>query len=129
MFYNCNIQLSCAIMLILLYIRVDQYNQNPHIWYNRSFSNLRHIVMERHWNSPVQQSRAKLAFLKIDMQHWRPPPPSQSTPPWSQMSVIYFTTRTPAVTDVFESGRNVGALRPGRCVGFRSLASGIADDI
>ena len=30
-----------------------------------------------------------------------------------------FTTRLPAVTDVFVSGRNVGALRPGRRVGFR----------
>ena len=39
------------------------------------------------------------------------------------------TTRTPAVTDVFGSGRNVGALRPGRRVGFRSLAQGLADDI
>ena len=29
------------------------------------------------------------------------------------------TTRPPAVTDVFDSGRNVGALRPGRRVGFR----------
>ena len=40
-----------------------------------------------------------------------------------------FTTRTPAVPDVFDSGRNVGALRPGRRVGFRSLALDIADDI
>ena len=40
-----------------------------------------------------------------------------------------FTTRTPAVTDVFESGRNVGALRPARHVGFRLLAPGLADDI
>ena len=40
-----------------------------------------------------------------------------------------FTTRTPTVTDVFVSGRNVGALRPGRRVPFRSLAPGIADDI
>ena len=40
-----------------------------------------------------------------------------------------FTTRTPAVTDVFDSGRNVGALRPGHRVGFRSLAPGLADDI
>ena len=39
------------------------------------------------------------------------------------------TTRTPAVTDVFDSGRNVGALRPGRRVGFRSVALGLADDI
>ena len=38
--------------------------------------------------------------------------------------VTYFTTRTPAVTDVLGSGRNVGALRPGRRVGFRSLAPG-----
>ena len=44
--------------------------------------------------------------------------------------VIYiFTTRPPAVTDVFDSGRNVGALRPGRRVSFRSLALAIADDI
>ena len=36
-------------------------------------------------------------------------------------STVYahFTTRTAAVPDVFDSGRNVGALRPGRCVGFR----------
>ena len=40
-----------------------------------------------------------------------------------------FTTRPPAVPDVFESGRNVGALRPARRVGFRSVAPGIADDI
>ena len=40
-----------------------------------------------------------------------------------------FTTRTAAVTDVFDSGRNVGALRPGRRVGFRSLVPGPADDI
>ena len=33
--------------------------------------------------------------------------------------VCSFTTRTPAVTDVFDSGRNEGALRPGRRVGFR----------
>ena len=30
-----------------------------------------------------------------------------------------FTTHPPAVTDVFDSGRNVGALRPGRRGGFR----------
>ena len=40
-----------------------------------------------------------------------------------------FTTCLPAVPDVFDSGRNVGALRPGRRVGFRSLAKGLADDI
>ena len=40
-----------------------------------------------------------------------------------------FTTRTAAVTDVLVSGRNDGALRPGRRVGFRSLAPGLADDI
>ena len=40
-----------------------------------------------------------------------------------------FTTRTAAVTDVFDSGRNVAALRPVRSVGFRSLVPGIADDI
>ena len=40
-----------------------------------------------------------------------------------------FTTRTPAVTDVFDSGRNDGALRPGRRVGFRSVGPGQADDI
>ena len=45
------------------------------------------------------------------------------------MSFHLFTTRLPAVTDVFGSARNVGALRPGRRVGFRSLASGLADDI
>ena len=39
---------------------------------------------------------------------------------------LTITTRPPAVTDhdVFDSGRNVGALRPGRRVGFRSLAPG-----
>ena len=42
---------------------------------------------------------------------------------------ILFTTRTPAVTDVFGSGRNVGALRPARHVGFRSPAPVAADDI
>ena len=42
---------------------------------------------------------------------------------------MVFTTRTPAVTDVLGSGRNVGALRPARRVGFRSLAPGLADDI
>ena len=30
-----------------------------------------------------------------------------------------FTTRMPAVPDVFDSGRNVGALRLARRVGFR----------
>ena len=45
------------------------------------------------------------------------------------MLVLYvvlqcFTTRPPAVTDVLGSGCNVGALRPGRRVGFRSLAPG-----
>ena len=33
----------------------------------------------------------------------------------------HFTTRTPAVPDVFDSGRNGGALRPGRRVCFRCL--------
>ena len=33
--------------------------------------------------------------------------------------VFDFTTRTPAVPDVFDSGCNVGALRPGRRVDFR----------
>ena len=42
---------------------------------------------------------------------------------------LSFTTRTPTVPDVFDSGRNDGALRPGRRVPFRSLAPGIADDI
>ena len=41
-------------------------------------------------------------------------------------SNMSFTTRPPAVPDVLGSGRNVGALRPGRRVGFRLL---IADDI
>ena len=41
----------------------------------------------------------------------------------------YFTTRPPAVPDVLVSGRNVGALRPARRVGFRSLVLGQADDI
>ena len=40
-----------------------------------------------------------------------------------------FTTRTPAVPDVFVSGRNVVALRPRRRVGFRSVPPGLADDI
>ena len=39
-------------------------------------------------------------------------------------ATLSFTTRTPAVTDVFESGRNVGALCPARRVGFRSVAPG-----
>ena len=39
------------------------------------------------------------------------------------------TTRTAAVMDVFDSGRNVGALRPARRLGFRSLAPRLADDI
>ena len=43
--------------------------------------------------------------------------------------LLLFTTRQPAVTDVFDSGRNVGALRPARRVGFRSVAPGLADDI
>ena len=33
--------------------------------------------------------------------------------------VYCITTRTPAVPDVFESGRNGGPLCPGRRVGFR----------
>ena len=33
--------------------------------------------------------------------------------------VLCLTTHSPAVTDVFGSGRNVGAFRPGRHVGFR----------
>ena len=37
---------------------------------------------------------------------------------------IGFTTRPPAVMDVFDSGRNDGALRPGRRVAFRSLPPG-----
>ena len=43
--------------------------------------------------------------------------------------VMCITTRPPAVPDVFGSGRNDGALRPGRCVYFRSRAPGLADDI
>ena len=43
--------------------------------------------------------------------------------------LLPLTTRTQASPDVFGSGRNVGALRPARRVGFRSLASGLADDI
>ena len=39
------------------------------------------------------------------------------------------TTCTPAVPEVFGSGRNVGALCSARRVGFRSLASGLADDL
>ena len=45
------------------------------------------------------------------------------------ITVLDFTTRPPVVTDVFESGCNVGASRPGRRVGFRSLVPGLADDI
>ena len=37
---------------------------------------------------------------------------------------IIFTSRPPAVPDILESGRNVGALRPGRRVGFWSLEPG-----
>ena len=37
----------------------------------------------------------------------------------SAIHYIRFTTRPPAITDVFDSGRNVGALRPGRRVYFR----------
>ena len=44
--------------------------------------------------------------------------PRSSLPRPGCLSCI-FTTRTAAVTDVFESGRNDGALRPGRHVGFR----------
>ena len=33
------------------------------------------------------------------------------------------TTRPPAVTDVLGFGHNLGALRPGRRVGFRSLGA------
>ena len=44
-------------------------------------------------------------------------------------AVGLFTTRTPAVPDVFDSGLNVEALRPGRRVGFRSLRRVAADDI
>ena len=33
--------------------------------------------------------------------------------------VCVFTTHSPAVPDVFGSGRNVGAVHPGRRVGFR----------
>ena len=40
-----------------------------------------------------------------------------------------FTTRTPAVTDVFVSGRNVGALRPARHVVSGDWGQGLADDI
>ena len=43
--------------------------------------------------------------------------------------ITSFTTRTAAVTDVLGSGRNDGALRPGRRVRFRSAALGLADDI
>ena len=41
----------------------------------------------------------------------------------------YITTHSPVVTDVFGSGRNVGALRPARRVGFRCQSPGLADDI
>ena len=40
---------------------------------------------------------------------------SWHSPSWASR---VFTTRPPAVTDVLGSGRNVGALRPGRRVGF-----------
>ena len=46
-----------------------------------------------------------------------------------QICDLSFTSRPAAVTDVFDSGRNVAALRPGRRVVFRSLVPGIADDI
>ena len=36
----------------------------------------------------------------------------------------FFTTHSPSVPDVFDSGPNVRALRPVRRVGFRSLAPG-----
>ena len=36
-----------------------------------------------------------------------------------ELPITQFTTRTPAVTDVFGSGRNSVALRPVRRVGFR----------
>ena len=45
------------------------------------------------------------------------------------MYLMAFYYPSPAVPDVFDPGRNVGALRPGRRVGFRSLAPGLADDI
>ena len=46
------------------------------------------------------------------------------------LSLVHiFTTCPPALPDVLGSGRNVGALRQARRVGFRSLAPGIADDI
>ena len=48
----------------------------------------------------------------------------------AELQCLYlFTTHSPTVTDVLVSGRNVGALRPGRRVPFRSLAPGLADDI
>ena len=45
------------------------------------------------------------------------------------LDVHTVTTHSPTVPDVFDSGRNVGPLRPGRRVYFRSLAPGVADDI
>ena len=48
---------------------------------------------------------------------------------WPRNIKTSVTTRLPAVPDVFDSGRNVGALRQGRRVGFRSLGPGLADDI
>ena len=50
---------------------------------------------------------------------------SFNTLPHNSVGLTCFTTRTAAVTDVFDSGRNVGALRPGRCVGFRCRADDI----
>ena len=43
---------------------------------------------------------------------------------WSGIEVII--TRPPAVPDVFDSGRKVGALRPARRVGFRLWADDIS---
>ena len=47
----------------------------------------------------------------------------------TDLKVMNVTTRTPTVTDVFVSGRNVGALRLAQRVGFQSLAPGLADNI
>ena len=44
---------------------------------------------------------------------------------FANISEQFITTHTPAVPDVFVSGRNVGALRPARRVGFRCLADDI----
>ena len=45
------------------------------------------------------------------------------------VGVRAFTTHSPAVPDVLGSGRNAGALRQARRVGFPVIGAGAADDI